>query len=71
MRGMLLDNEFEIGQTVYLKTDTEQYPRIVTSILIRPNQALMYYLSCGAQETQNFDLEISAEPNLIKRALEA
>ena len=66
MRGMLIDNEFEIGQTVYLRTDKEQDARIVTGIRVRGGSTLVYDLSCGMVETCHFGMEMAAERNAVK-----
>ena len=56
--------KYQIGEIVFLKTDTEQYIRIVTGILIRQN-ATLYYLSQSTGETLHYDFEISSEVNEI------
>lgn len=55
---MTIKNKFEIGQEVWLKTDPDQYTRIVTEIRITPG-ALMYSLSCSDECSIHFDFEIS------------
>lgn len=57
--------KFELGQCVYLKTDTEQLPRIVTGIVIRNKNYFLYYLTQSTIETTHFDYEISIEVNEI------
>lgn len=61
---MLVDNKFQIGQTVYLKTDREQLPRIVTELIIT-NYAVIYRLSQGTLDTNHHDIEISETRNII------
>jgi hypothetical protein len=61
---MIVDNKFEIAQIVYLITDNEQLPRIVTAITIR-QLGLVYELSQGASTSSHFDYEISTEKELI------
>lgn len=56
--------KFEIGQTVYLKTDIEQRKRLVTGYKVRPN-IVMYYLSFGMEESQHFEIEISDTEDII------
>jgi hypothetical protein len=53
---------FDIGDIVFLKTDSEQRPRIITGILMRPN-GFLYYLSNGTNETSHYEIEISKEEN--------
>lgn len=61
---MTIDNRFNLKQTVYLKTDTDQKPRIVTGILVKPSD-LLYELSCGADNSNHFDFEISKEKDVL------
>ena len=59
---MKIDNKYDIGQTVYLKTDKDQLERIITSIQISYNN-LLYRLSCVDTETWHYDFELSDEKN--------
>jgi hypothetical protein len=61
---MLIDSEHKVTETVYLTTDTEQRPRLVTAILVRESH-IMYYLSCGTEETSHYHFEISKEINIL------
>lgn len=51
---------FKIGEIVYLKTDFEQLPRMVTGILMRP-YGLIYHLSNNTIETTHYQIEISKD----------
>ncbi len=53
----------QIGDIVYLKTDVDQFDRIVTGIKIRPH-IILYDLSCGAVEAAHYALEISTTKKL-------
>ena len=55
---MIIDNEFDIKQVVYLKTDIEQKPRIVTGLLVSET-SIVYELSCGDHTCNSFHFEIS------------
>lgn len=57
-----IDLDHYIGDIVYLITDEDQKPRIVTRILITPN-GVMYYLSNGTSETCHYSIEISYNRN--------
>ena len=58
--------KFNIGDVVFLKTDSQQEIRVVTGILLRPSGNL-YYLSKSTEETTHYEIEISKEVNeLIK-----
>ena len=61
--------KFNLGDIVYLKTDTEQYPRMVTGIVIRANNNILYYLTKSDYETLHYDFEISIQLNEIIKML--
>lgn len=51
---------FEIGQTVYVVTDPDQYARIVTGYTVRKN--LIYYLVSFVDNEKQFeDYELTNE----------
>ena len=60
---IVVDNAFNIGDTVYLKTDPGQYPRIVTHVVIYNGGECMYGLVCGNDKTQHYGFEITREIN--------
>ena len=62
---MRIDNKFDIGQTVYLKTDSEQRERLVTAIIVR-GYGILYSLSFETDESTHYDFEISAEKDITK-----
>ena len=62
---MLVDLKYNIGDFVFLKTDTEQNERIVTAILITKND-IQYQLSFGSESQYHYDFEISSEKNILK-----
>lgn len=57
---MKIDNKFELGQAVFLITDTDQRARMVTGIKVSLN-GLLYYLSCGTEETAHYEKEIAED----------
>lgn len=61
---MVIENEFELQQVVYLKTDPDQYARIVLGIEVCPYGDLLYRLQQGSNSSQHYGLEISAEKDL-------
>ena len=63
---MVVDNKYNIGQTVYLKHDPEQLKRIVQSIQINPGN-LSYCLGCGSVGSWHYEFEISEEVNILER----
>lgn len=46
--------KYLIGQTVYLRTDSEQIPRLITGIGLRPDMAVTYCLVHGTVETWHY-----------------
>jgi hypothetical protein len=62
---MVIDNKFELGEIVYLKTDGEQQPRIVTAIIVCPDNSFLYELACGVHSSKHYDFEISQEKNFV------
>lgn len=61
---MLIDNVFDLGQMVYLKTDKEQYPRIVTAFIVSSN-GIIYQLCAGQEASNHYAMEISVEQNVL------
>lgn len=62
---MVIDNKFDIGESVYLRTDREQYERIVTAMCYRMNGILSYELVCGTLSSWHYEIELSKEKNSI------
>ena len=62
---MTIDNKFEIGQEVYLKTDKDQNKRIVVGIEVTQNNTLCYILACECTETSHFDFEIMNDRDIL------
>lgn len=60
---MIIITKYDIGDIVYLKTDPEQLPMIITGITIRENQVTSYHLSYGVEDSWHWDVEISKERN--------
>lgn len=65
---ILLDNKYNIGDIVYLKTDPDQIERMITAIQLNAN-GIIYRLVCGTTETWHYDIEINVEKvfNLDKK----
>lgn len=61
---MKIDNEYYIGDTVYLKTDEEQLERIVIEIKISPGDILLYSLACGEKYTSHYAMEMTDKKQL-------
>jgi hypothetical protein len=56
---------FDFGQIVYLKTDTQQLPRIVTSVQYGADLGLLYRLCQGEDSSWNYEIEISSEKDIL------
>lgn len=66
----IIGNEFEIGQTVYLKTDEDQRKYFVTRIIIEVGN-MVYEISNNGFRTEVYDFEISDQPDQnIKMGIE-
>lgn len=61
---MLIENKYNIGDMVYLRTDNDQAERLVTAIQVNPN-GLIYRLVKDTTETWHYDFEISLEKNFV------
>jgi hypothetical protein len=62
---MIINTKYGFGPIVYLRTDKEQLPRIVTRMQISPNMTVTYELSCGTESSWHFDIEISEERDAL------
>jgi len=62
---MLIENKFNIGDEVYLKTDVDQNCRLVTGLSIRLT-SISYALSFGVTESTHYDFEITVEKDVLK-----
>lgn len=61
---MTIQTKYNIGDTVYLKTDSDQYKRIITGIWITPT-GYSYQISKGIETSQHYEMELSAEKDVI------
>lgn len=61
---MVVDNKFNFGQIVFLKTDEDQKARIVTAFKIMES-SILYELSCGTECSYNYEFEIGTEKNIL------
>ncbi|EHQ41563.1 hypothetical protein [Myroides odoratus] len=63
-KTIVTEIEFEIKQTVYLRTDPDQLPRLVAYIIVG-NKEVMYGIKQGEKYDIYHDYEITAEKNII------
>ena len=59
-----VDNKFDVKQIVYVKTDIDQRPNIVTAIHIY-DQSITYQCSCGSVNSDYCDYELSETVNVL------
>lgn len=59
-----IDVAYEIGQTVYLKTDMEQLPRICVCYMV-DRKDVLYELMCGICLSKHYDFEIQEEKDVL------
>jgi hypothetical protein len=61
---MVIDPKYDIGETVYLKTDKEQEARIVFAYRVFRNE-ISYQLACGVSNSDHYEFELSREKDVI------
>ena len=61
---MVIENEFEIGSIVYLKTDKEQNQRIVFCIKVFKSD-IIYELAFCTTTSLHYSFELSSEINVL------
>lgn len=61
---MTINNAFTLGEFVYLKTDPDQFKRILVGIQIT-HEGLLYKLACNMAETWHYEIEISTEKDML------
>jgi hypothetical protein len=57
---MRINNTFEIGEIVYVKTDVKQEPGVIVSMYVTLNE-IMYYVSRDEFVNKYYDFELSRE----------
>ena len=62
---MVIDNEFDFGDIVYIKVDEEQIPYMIISIRVDPNERLLYLVSGVDDQRWFFAIELSLEINIL------
>lgn len=58
---IVLNNQFSHGDSVYVVSDPDQIKRQVVAITILPGEVLLYILNAGAESTEHYGFELSAE----------
>ena len=60
-----IDNKFDFGQTVFLKTDKDQLPRMVVHLMLKPGNVLLYGMCHGTIYYEHYEIEISIEKDVL------
>jgi hypothetical protein len=60
-------SEFGLKELVYIKTDPDQYQRLITEIEFRGNGSVLYSLTCGTTVSSHYDFELTREPDILKK----
>ena len=63
---MLIQNKYNFGDIVFIKTDAEQKERMVIAILASPQGLLQYQLACGDTTTWQIEMLISETKDVLK-----
>jgi hypothetical protein len=61
---MVIENKFEIGAIVYLKTDKDQDARMVTEIIVGENY-VGYTLTVGMSASTHSAIELSTVKDIL------
>lgn len=61
---IVLQNKYDFGDIVYLKTDMEQLPRIVTAFISCPAGDILYEVNCGTIVSRHYEFEINSEKEI-------
>lgn len=62
-----IDVLFELGDIVYLKTDSEQLERMITGVCLREKGLISYEISCGERCGWHYGFEITTEKDVLKK----
>lgn len=58
-------NEYEIGDSVYLRTDPDQFECLITGITIKAGGTLTYEIACGSTVTWHYGFELSHDKRVF------
>lgn len=61
----IYQSEYQIGEIVYLKTDSDKNARIITAIQFQGNGNIIYLLTLGTTNTWCYDIEMSREKTFL------
>lgn len=64
---VLIEVEYLIGDTVYLKTDVSQLPALVVGYSVGPGGTVLYEVQQSTTQYRAYALELSTEPDEERR----
>lgn len=67
-KTIIVKIKFSIGTIVYIVTDDRQTKRIVTAIIVCPDDSLLYEVNCGTITSRHYDFELSEEIDTVMKA---
>lgn len=62
---MKVNTKFNIGDVCYIKTDPDQYPCMITGILIKPEMLVMYEISSCDDLSYRYEFELTLDKNVL------
>jgi len=62
---MKFESKFGLGDICFLKTDVEQFERMIIACRFSTN-GVIYTLVCGEKDSDHFEIEMSAKKDLLK-----
>ena len=57
--------EYELGEFVYLKTDPDQYKRMVTGYYIGMDNSILYEVALGSGGSKYYAKELSRDKDIM------
>lgn len=61
---MIIENKFDLGDIVYLKTDPDQKKRMVIQISIRVT-GIIYEVNCADRSSWHYEMELSNSKDVL------
>ena len=58
---MTINNKFKLGEMVYLRTDPDQFSRIIVAIQITVDGGMLYKLAIGMNEQWHYEVELTRD----------
>lgn len=62
---MRIDNKFQLKETIFLKTDQDQLPRLIVAIKVLPENGILYEVCTKTSCSYHYDFEMSNERDVL------